>query len=218
MLAFPTNFPHSPRTVSRSKPRPLSIVSICPTDNPIPTIEASVSAMFSTTDRSVRASSRLRSWASPASIASLGKERGPVWGQPRDGRGNSRRRGRETSQKRHRAQGNRARARSVRRCGDLRSTPPPLGGRRFIRALPQRRATRKRGGFDTRAPDAPRRVSGVRGWGAARLARLARSWRGGEDRARGRRACHGWAWRATGALVSCWGAKEFFTATMLTTR
>ena len=61
-------------------------------------------------------------------------------------------------------------ARGLARFGDAetcaRDLRPPLGGRRIIRALPQgREGNQKTWGSDTRASDAPRRVSGFCGWG-----------------------------------------------------
>ena len=101
-------------------------------------------------------------------------------------------------------------ARGLARFGDAetcaRDLPPLSAAGELSEHCPKgREGNQKTWGSDTRASDAPRRVSGVCGWGSARLAR---SWRGGEYRARGRRACQDWAWRATAALV--WSQRFFF--------
>ena len=117
-------------------------------------------------------------------------------------------------------------ARGLARFGDAETcarSPLSAAGELSEHCPKGREGNQKTWGFDTRASDAPRRVSGFCGWGSARLAR---SWRGGEYRARGRRACQDWAWRATASLRSPRGGQRsprgfffvtcFWTATAAT--
>ena len=84
----------------------------------------------------------------------------------------------------------------------LETCAPPLGGRRIHPSTARGgRATRKRGDSTLVHRTHLGAYRGFADGGAVRLARFARSWREGEYRARGRRACQGWAWRATAPLV-----------------
>ena len=88
------------------------------------------------------------------------------------GRGHSRRRGRETSQKRHRAQGNRSRRRArLARFGDAETcvrsktcAPLSAAGDFYPSTAPETRGTRKRGIRHSSVGRTSARI-GVRGWG-----------------------------------------------------